>query len=392
MPINGLPDFFQNFHIGTYCLQKNARTEEHIKALSECGIDFVIGIDHDVKALDLFYKYGVSVALSGLFPGWFGGNGAEAGNMHIKNPENTYINAARHFVDHPAIALIDIGDEPSSLDFPYYGKIVDMLTEHFPQKLLYLNIYPSYGMLADSGKLQAEAELGTTTYQEYLRIYCQNIDLPYISFDHYVYSSNTEVFLSDLSNVALCCKEYGKKLMIVLQVNSKEKESPLSIAQLRFQAFCALSFGASSITWACYSAGWWYNNVLDSVGNKTEQYEKLKKVNAEIRELCTEYMNYTWVENSFLDKEHICSFGDFFEISSSVCATVGLFQNNDDGAGMFYNPLNQEEEKAVIRFKYRGSKQLYCRTTTGRYELAPLPDGGYLLCREKPQPFFIFCE
>lgn len=392
MPMNGLPDFFKSFHIGTYYLQKNARTEEHIKDLSECGIDFVIGINYDVKVLDLFSKYGVCVALSGLLPAWFGGHGEDAGNMHMKNPIISYINAARNFADHPAIALIDIGDEPSSLDFPHYGRIVDTLTEYFPQKLLYLNLYPSYGMSADSGKLQAAAELGTASYQAYLQTYCRRIALPYISFDHYPYSSNTEAFLSDLSDVALCCKEYGKKLMVVLQVNSTKQESPLSLDQLRFQAFCALSFGAVSITWACYSAGWWFNNVLDSAGNKTEQYEKLKKVNAEIRQLCTEYMNYTWVNHCILDEKGHHSFGDFFEISSSVRATVGLFQNDDNGTGMFYYPLHQEKENVGIRFRYRGSKKLYYRTTTGRYILSPLPDGSYLLCREKPTPFFIFGE
>ena len=62
-------NFFDDFHIGAYYLQRNARTEQHVKDLSDCGIDLVFGMDND----------------------------------------------------HPAIIGIDAGDESSALDFPYYG-------------------------------------------------------------------------------------------------------------------------------------------------------------------------------------------------------------------------------------------------------------------------------
>ena len=61
-------DFFNKFHIGAYYLQKNARTEKHIKDLSSCGIDFLVGIDYDERSLDLFNKHGISIVLSGLLP------------------------------------------------------------------------------------------------------------------------------------------------------------------------------------------------------------------------------------------------------------------------------------------------------------------------------------
>lgn len=151
-------------------------------------------LEGDKRTLDLFKKYGIGAVVSGVVPGWFGGNGENAGTMSETNNKVTYIQAAESFIDHPAIVGIDIGDEPSSLDFPYYGEVSRLVSKLFPNKFPYLNIYPSYGMLANNDESQAEKELGTINYKEYLMSYCKNIDLDYLSFDHYVYSSNTDSF------------------------------------------------------------------------------------------------------------------------------------------------------------------------------------------------------
>ena len=43
--------------IGAYCLQGNARTEAHVKAIHDCGVDFIIGLSaKDRATLDLFAK------------------------------------------------------------------------------------------------------------------------------------------------------------------------------------------------------------------------------------------------------------------------------------------------------------------------------------------------
>ncbi len=68
-------------NIGTYILQPYARSEAHIKDLVDSGIDFVIGMDYDVPTLNLFKKYGIGAVVSGVVPGWWGGDGnAELGD------------------------------------------------------------------------------------------------------------------------------------------------------------------------------------------------------------------------------------------------------------------------------------------------------------------------
>jgi len=86
----------------------------------------------------------------------------------------------------------------------------------------------------------------------------------------------------------------------VLQVNSNKPDKWISENQLRFQAYTAMAFGAENIIWACYTEGWWHNQVVDKEGNKTQQYDKLKKVNAELHYLGDPYMKYKHVSTAFV--------------------------------------------------------------------------------------------
>ena len=115
-------------NIGTYYLQPYARTEQHVKDLKACGIDFVLEVNCDKDLLDKFEKYGVGAVVNEVLPPWWGGDGDNAGKMAENCPLEKYAEAAEAFRDHPAIWGVDTGDEPSALDFPHYGKVT-ALTE-----------------------------------------------------------------------------------------------------------------------------------------------------------------------------------------------------------------------------------------------------------------------
>lgn len=336
-------EFFEKLHIGAYCLGKNSRDEEHVKDLAECGIDLLFAVDNDRALLDLLNKYAIGAIVNGVVPGWFGADGKNAGTMHLVNTKDAYISRIERFVDHPAIIGIDIGDEPSALDFPYYGEVVKLLSEHFPDKLLYLNIYPSYGMRASAGEAQARLELGTEGYAEYLSKYFESVKLPYLSIDHYPYSSSIDRFISDLKEASNAAKANGMPLMTVLQVNSHREDVFLSEDEIRLQAWCALAFGTRAISWACYGTGWWYNNVLDKSGEKTEQYEKLKAVNREIRDFATEYDKHRHIGTRLLKR------GDRLAtplgvLSASGDVLLGEFESEDGSPALLAVPLGDSKE------------------------------------------------
>ena len=282
-------------NIGTYILQPYARSEAHIKDLADAGVDFVIGMNYDVPALDLFQKYGVGAIVSGILPGWWGGDGHNAGKMAESNPLAKYDEAAAKFVDHPAIWGIDTGDEPSALDFPHYGKVVEKTNQLFPNQFAYLNLYPNYASVAKNTSEETVNQLGTATYAEHIDKYCEYVGLDYICYDFYVYSHKNENIDGKLENlriVADACLRSGRSMWYVPQVNSLFPELWISENMLRFQAYSAMAYGTEVITWACWTGGWWTNQVLDTDGNKTEQYEKVKKINHEIKKIGEEYMKY----------------------------------------------------------------------------------------------------
>ena len=290
-------------NIGVYHLKPYARTEAHIKEVADCGIDFIVCMDNDRPALDLFHKYGVGAIVSGIVPGWWGGDGDNAGKLAETNPMEKYEAAARSFTDHPAIWGIDVGDEPSALDFPYYGRVMDYVGRAFPNQFPYLNLYPNYASVSQNNAQETVNQLGTATYDEHIQKYCENVPVDYICYDFYLYSINVTKHYENLRVVADACRNTGRSMWIVLQVNSNKPAEWMSENNLRFQAYTSMAFGAENIIWACYTAGWWHNQVLDAEGNKTEQYDKLKKINAEIRTLADEYMKYRRVSTHFVGFE-----------------------------------------------------------------------------------------
>ena len=384
-------------NIGAYTLRETSRTEQHISDIAECGIDFMVCVPDDRAMLDLFEKYGVGAVVTGVLPGWWGGDGKNAGKLQEINPLEKYQEAALEFQDHPAIWGIDIGDEPSALDFPYYGKVFTYVDKSFPNQFPYLNLYPNYASVSENNATQTVNQLGTPTYAEHIQKYCENVPADYICYDYYLYSAGVQRHYENLRIVANACRSTGRSLWIVLQVNSKDKTKWITTNQLRFQANSALAFGAENIIWACYSRAWWFNQVLTDEGEKTQQYDKLKTVNAEIHAIGDEYMRYRNVSTHFLgflqNSEDLVkltqtpvlesfSTGIFVDLKSDqgYGIVVGQMEprTKDGSAALFIcaadDPLDEHPTQFPVTFHCDG----YQVTANGA-PLAQNPDGSYTL-------------
>lgn len=299
----------RKFQIGAYCLNPaGVRTDAVVRDIKACGIDFIIGMDvGDVKTLDLFAKHGLAVFANGAFPGWWGGNGRNAGQMATCNSLAAYRVRADDFPDHPAIWAADIGDEPSALDFPHYGDVVANLRTWAPGLPLYLNLYPNYASVAENTGTQTTSQLGTPTYKAYIDEYCRHVPLDYISYDFYPYMKDAranDVFrlkmYDNFKIVADACRATGRSFWYIPQVNSRYEDQHMTENTLRFQAYAAMAFGAESIAWACYTKGWWVNNVINADGTKNVEYDRLRTVNAELRRLGEPFMRFRNVATHFI--------------------------------------------------------------------------------------------
>lgn len=394
-------------NIGAYILQPYARSETHIKDLADCGIDFVICIDNDREALDLLEKYGVGAIVTGVVPSWWGGNGEVAGTLEKVNPLQSYETAAASFEDHPAIWGIDIGDEPSALDFPYYGKVMERVEELFPHQFAFLNLYPNYASVAQNTDEQVLSQLGTATYEEHINQYCRYIPADYLSYDFYYKVAGVQKDYANLRIVSDACHKNGLDMWITLQVNSFDPEVWISENELRFQAFSALAFGASNISWACYTAGWWSNQVVDGDGNKTQQYDKLKTVNGEIHTLAERYMRYRnietvcigfdgtdMLEDSGLENSSELDFGSLCGLTADCPLLVGKMaaRKGDRNKALFIcvadDPYDENPANHTIRFTtnkrkvkaWGGNGPIKVkRTGNDNYELPVVSNQGVIL-------------
>ena len=318
--------------------------------------------------------------------------------MSATNPIEKYKQAKEVFEAHPAIWGIDTGDEPSSLDFEHYGNIFESVKENFNGYLPYLNIYPSYAVNGKNTPEEVDKQLGTIDYASYIKTFCENVKSDYICTDYYLYSADIERLYETFLTVSNACIKEQRQMWTVLQVNSHKEDTWISLEQLRFQANTALAFGAEVITWACYTAGWWFNHVLDKQGNKTQQYEKLKTVNKEIHALSDFYMKYNHVETKFLgdfseeelkkaDAQAITVLetADFydFQAESGHRLLVGIRKEKESGQEALMlccadDPSGTSETICQVRFR---TKQKNIRAI-GREDMHPITvheDGWYTL-------------
>lgn len=387
--------------IGTYTLQSYARTEAHIADLAACGIDFVVSAESaDREMLDLFAKYNIGAVVNDVLPGWWGGDGSKAGQLRKSNPMSDYEKAIKEYKDHPAVWMIDIGDEPSALDFPYYGEVYSKVRELMPGKLPYLNLYPNYASVAENTASQTVNQLGTRTYAEHIAEYCRNVPSDYLCYDFYLYAINVPKAFENLRIVSDACLGSGRDMWIVLQVNSNRPEEWITEAGLRYQAYTAMAFGTQVITWACYTAGWWHNQVLDDKGNKTQQYDKLKRVNAELHRLGPEYMKFRRVSTSFVDfqgtgyldgvgQSGVCSFNDGFftglETSDGSPLVVGsmISKSGDSSRAVFVCAADDPYDKAPaihnLHFNTPEGREPMAFDGNGKVEVTKAADGSWSL-------------
>ena len=290
------------FLIGTYCVNKQSWNDEHFQAMKDCNIDIITNGAYNTEFLDLCEKYGIKTYVDYLpYRGYW----ASGGNPNSIDflPSGSYNSYAEKFEDHPAIAGFHLCDEPHSLDFEQLEILRAEAQALFPNKLIYINLFPSGQKYSTYGHPDGSEDY---LYYEYINDYEKTINTDFISFDQYSYAWSDKweggfYIMEALSILADKSRETDKEFWFIPQVSSSINDVWVTEQQLRYQVYTAMAFGVKAINWACWNAGWWHanNQVVDSQGNFTEQYEKLKTINHEIKSMSPVYMKYTNVDTVF---------------------------------------------------------------------------------------------
>ena len=391
--------------IGAYFLRVKPRvTEAHVRDLKECGIDFVFdrfNAEFSLAEYDLYEKYGIGAVVTWVIPGKPGVPGTMRDVLQL----SVYDKVSKDFRSagrmHKVIEAMAIGDEPSAQDFPYMGEAIKAAERAFPECMIYLNLFPNYAFRATNTVSETIAQLGAANYQEYIDKYCQYIPLDYISYDFYLYSRKNEDFIAkyydNLRIVADACRRTNRSLWIIPQVNSCISSLWIHENMLRFQAYSSMAFGAESIAWSCYAPGWWQKNVLTPEGEKTEQYEKLKTVNAELHRIGPDYMRFRNKATHFVGFADGCvdlagmpvrpvaslDAGSFI----ALCADDGgkllvgemAARKEGDGDAVLIcaadDPYDKAPKKRTIRFRVKDGCEVRAVGGQGPFPLAKAEDG-----------------
>ena len=184
-------------------------------------------------------------------------------------------------------------DEPNAALFESLAVAYDLYDAQTNDKIPYINLFPSYAN---------EQQLGTPTYEEHLKQFFDKVAPQlYTSVDIYplnIASSINSDYFYNLDVFATECRTRGIPFGVYIQSVSfnKNKRTP-DEQEMRWQAYCALSFGAQDIQYFTYctpiSTTEDYKDALVDLNNeKTERWYGAQSINRALHLMSDAFMQY----------------------------------------------------------------------------------------------------
>lgn len=286
--------------IGAWCVPlPEVLSDEKCQRIKDLGLDFIyldIGENHEYaeQILNQCEKHGL-----GLF----------AFDTKVANiPMDRYWSLpdiVSDYISHPALWGTVLRDEPGIYDLPRLALLAKTYFDCSDGKMPGINLFPSYA---------SEKQLNGVTYREYLEHYAEEVDVPYLSYDHYpLYGDGKETwlqnrYLSDFEEASDICRRYNRQLWYFIQTLAFNKilREP-NEQDIRWQIYCALSFGARMIQLFTYgSPGDENGSTGDEIfelgligrhGEQTPRYEMVRHVLEELRKFDKVYLSYRHMGN-----------------------------------------------------------------------------------------------
>lgn len=185
--------------------------------------------------------------------------------------------------NHPAVFGYYLRDEPPATYFPGLALVSDIIRKEHPGAWPYINLFPNYA---------TPDQLAAPTYDEYVEKFIATCKPPILSYDHYsifeggVFRANE--YFQNLESVRRAGLKHDLPFwQIVLSLGALNFREP-SAADLRFQAYTSLAYGARGLTYFCYitpHVGNFRNGPIDQFGNETPTWQAMQNVNLQVGKL-----------------------------------------------------------------------------------------------------------
>lgn len=298
-------------------------------------------------------------------------------------------------------------DEPAVDKYDWFVEQKTDFERDYPDKMFYVNLNPMY--VAES-VIKSE-------YVEHVRLYLDKVKPKMVSYDFYPllnisgYAKLHEQFLRNNEIFAQLTSERGVEFWAFMQSMSYTSDFDRRLpaeADLRFQAYCYMAYGAKALQHFCYQTppvGKEFREtdyaMIDRDNKPTPIYGYAKTVNAEIKKFDHVYLNFDWKGNMATEgteskavnpnfanlKNALTSHERISSLTSTQDLLSGFFKDKAGYDGfMFVNftdPAERKSNKISVRFReadkaveYAGGEARTVDLTDGVYERELQPGEG----------------
>jgi hypothetical protein len=187
----------------------------------------------------------------------------------------------------PAVFGYYFRDEPNAALFNGLGKWSKALRAAAPKSRAYINLFPNYA---------SPAQLGTSTYEQYLEQFVKAVDPTFISYDHYALMADgglRDGYFQNLEAARASAQRHKLPFWNIVLGNSHFDYAEPSNGGLNFQMYTTLAYGARGISYFTYSTplvGNYRLAAIDQFGHKTPTWDLLRRVNLQIHKLAPTYL------------------------------------------------------------------------------------------------------
>jgi hypothetical protein len=254
-----------------------------IDKIKECG--FTIAGFVSPEALETCRKAGIKAIVSDARI-----NGLDWATLDADTARQKALPAIVEVRKNPALYGYFLDDEPSAGSFRGLAVMANVVRNAAPQKPAYINLFPNYA---------GPNQLGTDNYEKYLDEFIAKLHPAQLCYDHYALMDDGTLrdgYWANLAEMRTAAKKYNLPFWnIILAVAHFHYREPTA-ADLRFEVFSSLAYGARGIVYYTYFApkvGNYRGAAVDQFGHATPTWANLQNVNLQIQNLAPTLLKLT---------------------------------------------------------------------------------------------------
>jgi hypothetical protein len=231
---------------------------------------------------------------------------------------------------HSAFAGYFVFDEPSEFRFAGLGEVTAYLAQKDPKHPAYFNLYPNYVPIE---------ELGTLSYEAYVREFVRAIPIEILSFDHYPFlkESDRPLYIANLELIRRVATERKIPFWQIVQLIEHGGYRSPTEAELRWQTMQTLAYGGQGVMYFTYctptdKSFQWGPAILDKDFKPTERYGQVQRINHDLKLIGDYLINMQYLgtfHSGEVPKGAQAQFdGSQLAVDGTPSVTIGLFRTD----------------------------------------------------------------